>query len=320
VGIAAVAAAGAGGYLANRLSRPAAESRPIETPGTARASLDRVPAEGLEVAPAPPQAERPPQQKPVGDKAGSASQKSGPAARATLPEPPATRTMEAPSEAKPGDAVGSVSTAATPPPIEPPVEVPPPASTGAAADPLAPAPPRFQELVVKEDTVIGVRLESSHESGTAQVEDRVTARVTRDVVVDGRTAIPSGARLEGVVTSVDVGGRFKTPGRLAVRFTTLVVDDRTRIPIDTDPIFRVGDLPSNQATSRVGASAVVGAILGAVVGGKRGAAIGTAAGAAGGVAAVAAGGRSEATLPAGTLGTVRLVAPVVVLVERDLGR
>jgi hypothetical protein len=79
-------------------------------------------------------------------------------------------------------------------------------------------------------------------------------------------------------------------------------------------------LPSNQATSRVGASAVVGAILGAVVGGKRGAAIGTAAGAAGGAAAVAAGGRSEATLPAGTLGTVRLVAPVVVLVERDLGR
>jgi len=41
--------------------------------------------------------------------------------------------------------------------------------------------------------VIGLQLETSVNSETAQVEDRVEARVTRDVKVDGDIAVPAGA-------------------------------------------------------------------------------------------------------------------------------
>jgi hypothetical protein len=61
---------------------------------------------------------------------------------------------------------------------------------------------------------------------------------------------------------------------------------------------------------------VGGAILGAIMGGKKGAVLGGATGAAGGTAAVMTGDRNAATLPAGTVVTVRLTAPVSIEVEK----
>jgi type IV secretory pathway VirB10-like protein len=177
--------------------------------------------------------------------------------------------------------------------------------------------PVFDEITVKTDSVIGVSLDTAVSSDVAKVEDRVTARVTRDVTVDGRVAIPSSSRLEGVVALVQRGGKFKNQARIGVRFTTLYLPDNTRVPIQTDTLFRDGDPPTNEAASKVGASAVIGAILGAVIGGKKGAAVGAATGAGGGAAAVAAGHSNAATIPSGVPMTVRLTAPVAVTVARD---
>ena len=172
-------------------------------------------------------------------------------------------------------------------------------------------------MTVLADSVLGLRLDSTISSETARVEDRVNARLSRDVLVDGRVALASGSRLEGVVTQVDRGGKFKDRPRLGVVFNTLVLADGTRVSIQTDTIFRDGDSPSGQANAKVGGSAVVGAILGAMIGGKKGALLGSAAGAAGGAAAIAAGDRPEAVMTSGTPLTVRLIAPVTVLIERD---
>jgi hypothetical protein len=165
--------------------------------------------------------------------------------------------------------------------------------------------------------VLGVLLDSTISSETARVEDRVNARLSRDVMVDGRVAIATGARLEGTVTQVARGGKFKDRPRLGIAFNTLVLADGTRVAIQTDTIFRDGASPSSQANTKVGGSAVVGAILGAMIGGKKGALAGGAAGAAGGAAAVAAGDRAEAKMMAGTQVTARLTAPVTVLIERN---
>jgi len=195
-----------------------------------------------------------------------------------------------------------------PPPVAAPVPPPPPPD---------PPKPKFEEVTVKEDAVIGIRLDGAVTSETAKVEDRVTARVSRDVNVEGRTAIPAGATLEGTVTLVERGGKFKERARLGIRFNTLVLADNVRLPIQTETIFRDGESPASEATSKIGASAVVGAILGAVIGGKKGAVIGGTAGAAGGTATVAAGGRNEASIPAGSPLTVRLTSPLSVMVERQ---
>jgi hypothetical protein len=145
----------------------------------------------------------------------------------------------------------------------------------------------------------------------------VFARVTRDVRVGELTAIPAGARLEGTVTAVERGGRFQDRARIGVRFDSVILDDAARIPIDTETIFRQGESPTGEATSKIGASAVVGTILGAVIGGKKGAAIGGTAGAAGGTAAVMAGGRNAAVIAEGTALTVRLAGPLSVTIERE---
>jgi hypothetical protein len=175
----------------------------------------------------------------------------------------------------------------------------------------------MEALTVERDSVIGIRLESNVSSETAEVEDSVTARVTRDVTVDGQSAISSGTRLEGVVASVERGGRFKERARIGVRFNSLVLADGTRLPIETETIFREGDSPTGRAAAKVGAGAAVGGILGAVFGGKKGAAIGSTVGAAGGTAAVVTGAPADAVLPAGTPLTVRLTAPLTVTILKE---
>ncbi|MGH9139539.1 MAG: hypothetical protein ACRD2I_00200, partial [Vicinamibacterales bacterium] len=91
----------------------------------------------------------------------------------------------------------------------------------------------FTELIVSAESVIGLQTESRVSSETARVEDRVEARVTRDVKVSGQVAIPAGTRAIGSVMQVERGGKFKERARLGVRFNTLVLADGTRIPIST---------------------------------------------------------------------------------------
>jgi type IV secretory pathway VirB10-like protein len=185
--------------------------------------------------------------------------------------------------------------------------------------PRAPEPPArtIEELVVSAQTVIGLQTETRLSSETARVEDRVDARVTRDVKVGDHIAIPAGSRALGSVMQVERGGKFKERARLGVRFHTLVLSDGTRVPISTETIYRDGDAPGNSSAAKVGGAAVGGAILGAILGGAKGAAIGATAGAGGGAAAVMAGDRSAAVLPAGTPMTVRILQPVTITAEKN---
>jgi hypothetical protein len=180
----------------------------------------------------------------------------------------------------------------------------------------APEPPQkmFEELVLPADSVIGLQTDTTISSERARVEDRVDARVTRDVRVNDRVVIPAGTRAIGTVILVEHGGKFKERARIGVRFNSLVLADGTRLPISTEKIIREGDAPNSAA--KVGAGAVGGAILGAILGGGKGAAIGGMAGAGAGSAVVMAGDRNAATLPAGTPMTVRILSPVTVTLEK----
>jgi hypothetical protein len=175
---------------------------------------------------------------------------------------------------------------------------------------------QFDELVIPAESVIGLQLERAISSETARVEDRVEARVTRDVRVDGRVAVPAGSRVLGSVALVERGGKMKERARLGLRFHTLVLADGTTHDVQTDTVYREGESPAGSSAAKIGGGAIGGAILGAIIGGGKGAAIGGATGAAGGTAAVMAGDRNAATLPAGTVVTVRLVSPVSVEVEK----
>ena len=174
---------------------------------------------------------------------------------------------------------------------------------------------RFDELVVAADSVIGLQIETRVSSEDARVEDSVDARVTRDVLVDDRVAVPAGARLHGSVVLVERGGRMSKGARIGVRFHTLVMADSTELAIVTETIYREGEGQGGRRAKAIGGAAVTGAILGAIFGGRRGAVLGGSVGAAGGTAGVMTGDRNRTTLLPGMTFTMRLLQPVTVLVD-----
>jgi hypothetical protein len=182
----------------------------------------------------------------------------------------------------------------------------------------APAPPapRFEEVVLPASSVMGLQVDTPLSSDRARLEDRVEARVTRDVLAEGRVAIPAGSRVMGSVTLVERGGKVRQTARLGVRFHTLVMADGREIPLRTEPVYREGESPTGESARKIGGAAIGGAILGAIIGGGKGAVIGGATGAAGGSAVVMAGDRNAATLAPGTVVTVRLSAPATFNVEK----
>jgi type IV secretory pathway VirB10-like protein len=182
--------------------------------------------------------------------------------------------------------------------------------------PPAPKVPQFEEVVLPASSVIGLEVDTALSSEKARVEDRVDARVSRDVISEGHVVIPAGSRVIGSVTTVERGGKVKTPARLGVRFHTLVLADGREVPLRTEPIYREGEAPGPDSARKIGGAAVGGAILGAILGGGKGAAIGGAVGAGGGSAIVMAGDRNAATLAPGAVVNVHLSAPVTLEVEK----
>jgi hypothetical protein len=305
VGLACIAAAGAGGYFALRQNAapeptPSAVVAPVTTPTDAAPAASAVakatPVEETEAVVAPPA------------RAAKTPKK--------VVTPPTTKPEKKIAQLPPSPILGGLEPAPPPPPP------PPPARTEtvervAQEPPAAPAPPQrtFDDLVISTDSVIGLQSDTTVTSERARVEDRVEARVTRDVKVADRVAIPAGSRAIGYVTQVERGGKFKEQAKLAIRFQTIVLADGTRLPISTAAVEREGDAKGNSSAAKVGGAAVAGTILGAILGGGKGAAIGGLAGAGAGAAATQAGDRSVATLRAGEPITIRLLSPVTVTTE-----
>jgi hypothetical protein len=295
--------AGAGGtYLALRHDPTpvtAAESIAANpaTPAAAVAESEGVINPAPLVAPAPPEPVAP-RSRPVQSPPASRPPARQVAVAPRAPEPPATASV---LTQEPRSAV----------PI-----APSPISDNQASRSVDPPGPVFEELVVAADSVIGLQLESPVTSERAQVEDSVTARVTRDVKVGDRVAIPAGAKALGEVTLVERGGKVRDRARLGVKFTSVVLADGTRLPMQTETIYREGDPPGRESAAKIGGGAIGGAIIGGILGGAKGAAIGGSIGAGAGTTAVMAGDRNHATLSAGTPLTVRIEEPVTVTVEK----
>ena len=297
-------AAGAGGsFLALRSDSPVTATEQVQAPASALSAVAEsegviepvpvaVPAAPVVAEPAPrPRrpVQAPPAPRPSVRQTASASR---------VPEPP----VPAPPAFAPDQRVVPIAPAAI--------------TDNQASRTVEPPAPLYEELVVAADSVIGLQLESPVTSERAQVEDSVVARVTRDVKVGDRVAIPAGAKALGEVTLVERGGKMRERARLGVKFTSVVLADGTRLPLHTETIFREGDPPGRESAAKIGGGAIGGAILGGILGGAKGAAIGGSIGAGAGTAAVVAGDRNHATLSAGTPLTVRIEDPVTVTVEK----
>jgi hypothetical protein len=310
-----IVAAGGGAYLANRDNDAATQTAQVSSaPATSAVTEteNSIGTPAVAVEPAPLVASEPARSRPATVRRAPAP------VRATPPASQRARTSPSAGETA---SSSSSSPAYTPSaPVDPPVSaaIEPLENTTVERGPVAQEPARklYDELVIPADSVIGLQVENAVTTERAKVEDQVRARVTRDVRVGEQVAIPAGARAEGSVTLVERGGRLKDQARLGIRFHTIVLADGTRLPINTETIYRDGESPARESAAKIGGGAVGGAVLGAIFGGKKGAIIGSTVGAAGGSVAVATSEANAATLPQGSTVTVRMGSPATVTVER----
>ena len=234
--LACITGAAGGAYFAGRQSTPEASAEaasvppapvpasaaqdteavitPSATTGSAPAPAVELPTapasvaletERVKATPAAPVKPRRSEPAPAARSSSGASPRT-PAAPSNTPAP-----VPAPTAADPAPARPEPPAVADPTPVEP-----------LRAEPLPPAR-ELVELEVPSTSVIGLRIETPLSTETAHLEDRVEARVMRDLTVDGRTAIPAGTRALGAVTMVERGGKVKERARLGVRFHTLVL-------------------------------------------------------------------------------------------------
>ena len=160
----------------------------------------------------------------------------------------------------------------------------------------APSPP----IVVPAGTQLSIGLSSTVSTKSATIGDPVDARLTSDVVIDGRKAIMAGAPVRGRVTEV-VSGSHRIGGTptLAMNFDGIELENGTTVPI-SGQLVQQGKSDTGRDTAKIVGGTAAGAIIGHQIDDDKGKVIGgILGGAAGAIAARKTG--SEIEVPAGTV-------------------
>jgi len=186
-----------------------------------------------------------------------------------------------------------------------------PSSSASANRAEAPKP---RPIIVPADTRISVVLDQPVGSKRSTTGETFTATVEASVEVDGKVAIPKGARTTGIVKEAKVAGRFKGGAVLELALTSVTLGDKDYEIATSAPAVTTKGKGKRTATM-VGGGAGGGAAIGAVAGGGKGAAIGALIGAAAGTGGAGLSGNRDITLPAETALSFKLLEPLEIKVR-----
>jgi len=191
-----------------------------------------------------------------------------------------------------------------------------PSATADAASPATKATEPAREITIPAGTQLTVTLDTPVGSDTSHVEEAVTAHLARPIRIQGETVLAEGSRLNGVVTDATRSAKVKGRAHVALQFNAVTPHGADqRYSIRTASIGRTAEATKKKDALEIGAPAAGGALIGALVGGKKGALVGTAVGGGAGTAVVLSTAGKEIHIARGTSLTVRLTAPVTVLVK-----
>jgi hypothetical protein len=178
------------------------------------------------------------------------------------------------------------------------------AAKSTAMKPQPPPPPK--PIVVPADTVISVVLDQAVGSKISTPGQAFSATVQTPIEVDGRLAIPKGARASGLVKDAKPAGRFKGGAVLSLTLTSVTVKNED-YNIQTTAPSESSTGKGKRTAAMVGGGAGGGALIGGLAGGGKGALIGGLIGAAAGTGGAGLTGNREITLAAETPLTFKLV-------------
>jgi hypothetical protein len=190
-----------------------------------------------------------------------------------------------------------------------------PDSGASSSKPAREAPPRPRPIVVPAETVISVVLDEPVGSKISTPGQTFTATVREPVEVDGRVAVPKGARATGIVRDAKPAGRFKGGATLELTLASIEVHG-TNYDVHTTTPTETSKGKGKRTAAMVGGGAGGGALIGGLAGGGKGAIIGGLIGAAAGTGGAGLTGNRDITLPAETPITFKLVEPLEIKPRR----
>ena len=133
----------------------------------------------------------------------------------------------------------------------------------AVREAVAPKP-----IIVPAETAIQVTLDQSLSSKTATSGQAFAATVEAPIELEGKVAIPKGARASGIVKDAKAAGRFKGGSVLSLTLTSVTVQD-TNYDIRTSaPTFSHKGKGKRTAVA-VGGGGALGALIGGIAGGGK---------------------------------------------------
>jgi hypothetical protein len=167
------------------------------------------------------------------------------------------------------------------------------------------------EMTVPAGTPVRVMLLQTLDSKHAKPGTGFQAVLAQDVRVNGVTALPRGAPVEGTVVDARNAGHLAGGPKLALQLFDVRVGG-THYPLTTQAWAHQGPGKGGETASSVAGGAGIGAIAGAMAGGGPVALLGAAIGGLGGAGLSALSPRARVLAPAESVLTFRLTGPLTV--------
>lgn len=172
----------------------------------------------------------------------------------------------------------------------------------------------FETMFIPAGTDIVVSLDSGLTTETNVAGERFVATTTEPIVVAGRTVVPAGARIQGVLRDVLASGRVKGRARMTLVYEQIVDSAGKVHPISAEPLTLLAASETSADVEKVAVGGILGGIIGGIAGQGKGAAIGAGAGAGAGVVLMLATKGDEIELDPGQKLNVHMMAPTSIVV------
>jgi hypothetical protein len=155
---------------------------------------------------------------------------------------------------------------------------PSPKGTASSGSPTS-QKPRLDTLVIPNGSSVVASLDTPLSTDVNHSGDAFTATTIESIDVGGRTAMPSGSKIHGVLQNVEDSGRIKGRAQMTLVYQSIVDPKGQRYSISAVPLTLQADSATHGDIEKIAAGTVLGAIVGGIVDGGKGAAIGAGAGA-----------------------------------------
>ena len=97
-----------------------------------------------------------------------------------------------------------------------------------------------KEVTVKAGTLVPLQVTNPTKAADVTVGQKVAFRVSRDINVDGVTAIPYGTIVNGTVYEAKKSSWWGTKGRLGIRITEMYGPNGEMIPLTNGDVYVTG--------------------------------------------------------------------------------